>query len=126
MYVYYSPGSDRKLVLSPVTSFYMSLRMRKPTICICEKKDEDRLRGNREADQRLCFRYTYSTTPLLLINLKPLVCFCVCTVRFVSDLVGAQIVGFLTHRLIYFNIRIYEERPVSIIFNSQEQNQIIN
>ena len=26
--------------------------MRKPTICICENKDADQLRGNREADQR--------------------------------------------------------------------------
>ena len=32
---------------------------------ICENKDADQLRGNREADQRLCFRYTYSTIPLL-------------------------------------------------------------
>ena len=40
--------------------------MRKQTICICENKDADQLRGNREADQRLCFRYTDSTLPLLL------------------------------------------------------------
>ena len=39
--------------------------MGKPTICICENKDADQLRGNREADQRLCFRYTDSTLPLL-------------------------------------------------------------
>ena len=39
--------------------------MRKPDFCICENKDADQLRGNREADQRLCFRYTDSTTPLL-------------------------------------------------------------
>ena len=38
----------------------------KPTICIGENKDADQLRGNREADQRLCFRYTDSTLPLLL------------------------------------------------------------
>ena len=44
---------------------YMSCLMRKPTICICENKDVDQLRGNREADQRLCFRYTDSTIPLL-------------------------------------------------------------
>ena len=31
--------------------------MRKPAFCICENKDADQLRGNREADQRLCFRY---------------------------------------------------------------------
>ena len=39
--------------------------MRKPAFCICENKDADQLRGNREADQRLCFRYMYSTIPLL-------------------------------------------------------------
>ena len=44
---------------------YMSLVMRKPAFCLCENKDADQLRGNREADQRLCFRYTDSTIPLL-------------------------------------------------------------
>ena len=46
---------------------HMSLGMRKPAFCICENKDADQLRGNRnrEADQRLCFRYTDSTIPLL-------------------------------------------------------------
>ena len=39
--------------------------MRKPTFCICENKGADQLRGNREADQRLCFRYTGSTITLL-------------------------------------------------------------
>ena len=39
--------------------------MRKPGFCICENKDADQLRGNCEADQRLCFRYTDSTIPLL-------------------------------------------------------------
>ena len=43
----------------------MSLVMRKLAFCICENKDADQLRGNREADQRLCFRYTDSTIPLL-------------------------------------------------------------
>ena len=38
--------------------------MRKPTFGICENKNADQLRGNREADQRLCFRYTDSTIPL--------------------------------------------------------------
>ena len=40
--------------------------MGKPTICIGENKDADQRRGNREADQRLCFRYSDSTIPLLL------------------------------------------------------------
>ena len=44
---------------------YMSLVMRKLAFCICEKKDTDQLRGNREADQRLCLRYIDSTIPLL-------------------------------------------------------------
>ena len=34
---------------------HMSRIMRKPAFCICENKDADQLRGNREADQRLCF-----------------------------------------------------------------------
>ena len=38
--------------------------MGKQTICIGEK-GADQLRGNREADQRLCFRYTDSAIPLL-------------------------------------------------------------
>ena len=39
--------------------------MRKPVFSICENKDADQLRGNRETYQRLCFRYTDSTIPLL-------------------------------------------------------------
>ena len=40
--------------------------MGKPTICIGENKDADQLPDNREADQRLRFRYTNRTIPLLL------------------------------------------------------------
>ena len=40
--------------------------MGKPAICIGENKGADQLRGNREADQRLCFRHSDSTIPLLL------------------------------------------------------------
>ena len=51
----------------------MSRVMRKPEFCICENKDADQLRGNREADLRgnreadlrLCFRYIDSSIPLL-------------------------------------------------------------
>ena len=39
--------------------------MRKPAFCMCENKDTDQFRCNREADQRLCFRYTDSTISLL-------------------------------------------------------------
>ena len=45
---------------------HLSRLMGKPTICIGENKDADQLRGNREADQRLCFRYSDSTIPPLL------------------------------------------------------------
>ena len=47
---------------------YMSRIVRKPDFCLCENKGADQLRGNREADQRLCFRYTDSIFPLLLIS----------------------------------------------------------
>ena len=39
----------------------MSRILRKTAFCVCENKDADQLRGNREADQRLCFRYIDST-----------------------------------------------------------------
>ena len=49
----------------PLCSCDLSLVVRKPGFCICENKDADQLRGNREADQRLCFRYIDNTLPLL-------------------------------------------------------------
>ena len=39
--------------------------MGKPTVCIGKNKDTDQFCGNREPDQRLCFRYMDSTLPLL-------------------------------------------------------------
>ena len=73
MQVYFSnpdiSNSTRSLGLfsagSTLLTLKMSRVMRKPTFCICENKDADQLRGNREADQRLCFSYIYSTLPLL-------------------------------------------------------------
>ena len=47
-----------------VTCTQMSHGMRKLTFCICENKDADQLRGNCEANQRLCFRYIDSMIPL--------------------------------------------------------------
>ena len=44
----------------------MSHPIGKPTICINENKGADQLRIICEADQRLCFRYSDSTFPLLL------------------------------------------------------------
>ena len=49
--------------------------MSKPAFCKCENKDADQLRGNREADQHLCFRYIDSTILVFHIyeisSLKP-------------------------------------------------------
>ena len=50
---------------SKIKEHYLSRVVRKPDFCICENKDADQLRGNREADQRLCFCYIDSTIPLI-------------------------------------------------------------
>ena len=82
--------------------YHLSLCMRKPTICIGENKDADQLRGDREADQRLCFRYTDSTFPPLLI--PKFSRFWVSSVTVQAGLCWTwsetQIVGFVMHRLI--------------------------
>ena len=79
----------------------MSRVVGKPAFCICENKDTDQLRGNREADQRLCFRYTDSTISLLpkyeISSLQPF------SVAVQPDLCGTWSetpkTGFLTTRL---------------------------
>ena len=38
-----------------------------------ENKDADQLRGNREADQRLCFRYTDSSVRRPVIDQGPVI-----------------------------------------------------
>ena len=62
-----STSLTRSLIATTKQNIFskMSLVIRKPAFSICENKDADQLRGNREADQRLCFRYTDSTIPLL-------------------------------------------------------------
>ena len=55
----------RRPMVEEEQTYFLSHVMRKPAFCICENKDAEQLRGNREADQRLCFRYTDSTIPLL-------------------------------------------------------------
>ena len=47
--------------------YQVSRIVRKPDFCLGENKGADQLRGYREADQRLCFRYSDSIIPLLLI-----------------------------------------------------------
>ena len=72
--------------------------MRIPDFCICEHKDADQLRGNREADQRLCFRYLDSTILLLskseISSLFQVTIFCRSAAWFVSDMVGNPVDRF--------------------------------
>ena len=68
--------------------------MRKPAFGICENKDADQLRGYREADQHLYFRYTVSTIPLLS-NFQPLAIFCSCTAYFVGP--GRKLERWFSH-----------------------------
>ena len=49
----------------PRTNLPSEPRHEKTNIYICENKDADQLRGEREADTRFCFRHTDSTIPLL-------------------------------------------------------------
>ena len=56
-------GAARFITLTHL--YNMSRVVRKLAFSICENKDADQLRGNREADQRLCFRYMDSAIPLL-------------------------------------------------------------
>ena len=57
--------------------------------CVCENKGADQLRSNCTADQRLCFRYTDSTMPLITLvrYFKLLAFFCDCIGYLMSDLV---------------------------------------
>ena len=52
--------------LDKIGTYKVSRIVRKLDFCLGENKGADQLRGNREADQRLCFRYTDSIFPLLL------------------------------------------------------------
>ena len=63
---YFQGEAHLKLMAVSQIQSYLSRIVRKPDFCLCENKGADQLRGNREADQRLCFRYSDSTIPLLL------------------------------------------------------------
>ena len=57
-----------KIIKIDHLGLFLSGRLNEPhhkKTCICGNKDADKLRGNRAADQRLCFRYTDSTIPIL-------------------------------------------------------------
>ena len=83
--------------------------MRKPDFCICENKGADQLRGDREADQHLCFRYTDITIPRLpkykISSLKPssvAVQPGLCQTR--SEILKT---GFLTTRLVFHHCLLF-------------------
>ena len=83
--------------------FWQLFQISLAVLRICENKDADLLGGDCEADQRLCFRYTESTIPLLpkseisslklsSVAVQPGLC------RTISETLKT---GFLTKRLIY-------------------------
>ena len=56
--------------LISVWTRYSTFESRKPAFCICENKGTDQLRGNCEADQRLCFFSTLIVQSLYYLNPK--------------------------------------------------------
>ena len=87
--------------------------MEKPTICICENKGADQLRGNREADQRLCFRYSDSTIPLLLKSeISSFYCF-LCLYRPVCVGPVRKPHCWFSHEAAHIYIYIYDEIHLS-------------
>ena len=48
-----------------VGPLHLSRVVRKTEFCISQNEDADQLRGNRKADQRLCFRFIDTTIPVL-------------------------------------------------------------
>ena len=46
-------------------NYKVSRVMGNPAFCICENKAADQLHSNCAADQRICFRYTDNTIPLI-------------------------------------------------------------
>ena len=113
------------MVIKIKHNYNLSRVVRKPAFCICENKNADQLRGNREADQRLCFRHTDSSIPLLskfdIRHFKPLAIFYGCTAWFVWDLVGNPEDRFSHNEayLIYcgrlMNTEMFKYLPVSYL-----------
>ena len=89
--------------------------MRAPDFCLCETKGADQLCSNCTADQGLCFRYTDSTIPLLLIDqsssFRPS---SVTTDRFVSDLVGYPRRPVFSRRDSYICDNEFHEEDINI------------
>ena len=101
----YGQHNDKQIKGQTIVCQYLihlSLVMRKPAFCICENKDADQLRGDREADQRLCFRYT--DTKIILLSKSEIPSFQPSSVAVQPGLCGAWSetpkTGFLRTRLI--------------------------
>ena len=67
--------------------------MKKPAFCVCVNKDADQLRGKREADQHLCFRYIDSAISLFSKSE-------ISSLWLSSVVVQTPKTGFLTTRLV--------------------------
>ena len=107
--------------------------MRKPAFCICENKDADQLRGNCEADQHLCFRYTDSTIPLLPkseISIPNLAISCGCTAWFVSELVGnpedrfSQNEAHIGIRTLFLHFLVLQSAKINYCKNVHEDKNV--
>ena len=98
--------------------------MRKLAFCICENKDTDQLRDNHEAAQRLCFRYTDSTVPLLPKSEISSISSSSVTVQLDLCQTWLEILktGFLRTRLIFSKVGGAWSRP-SLIYN--EVNKLL-
>ena len=66
--------------------------MGKPTIRIGKKQSF-------AVTAKLISAFVFATRIVQIQKFQSLTTFCDCTARFVSDLVGTQVVGFLMHRL---------------------------
>ena len=90
---------------------------KKKTFCICRNEGADQLRSNCEADQHLTFVFARQFSKSLQI-------FCACKARFVSNLFGNHIVGFLMTR---FNYKTLTFEYSALVYNGLlfDQNSTI-
>ena len=90
--------------------------MRKPAFCICENKDADQLHSNenKDADQRLCFRFMDSAIPKF--HWEPLAIFCWRTAGFVSQR-GSNYVALIVYKIAF--VRAVEMQCL-LFYNNQE------
>ena len=84
----------------------------------CENKDADQIRGHREVDQHLCFRYMDSTIPLLSksTNFQPLAVFCAYKIQLISvGPVRKQHFGF---SCVKAHVRVFLTNTTNLHFRS--------